>query len=82
VTESVQQMLEQFVQLAGGVPVFIWAGELQGNRTDAMVVCTNEAGTGLVVGVADSTGDGGVITLPDDQVEQLATALRCWWVDQ
>ena len=80
--QEMEQLLEQFVRTAGGTPVFTWVRGHTAAAVDAMVVCTNEARTGLVVGVIDTSGDGAVITLPDEQVQQLVGALRSWDVNQ
>lgn len=79
--ETPQQLLEAFVKAAGGRPLFTWAQQ-HGTMLEGVVVCTNEAGTGLVVGVFDDAGDGGVMTLPENQVEPLANALQSWWEEQ
>lgn len=72
------QMLEAFVQQSGGAPVFTWTEPAGPARTRALILCTNEAGTALVLAALDHTGDGAVLTLQPELVEQLVDALATW----
>lgn len=75
--DATQQALAEFVRASGGQPVFTWAQQAAGGRVHALVVCTNEDGGGLVVGVF-SGGDGGVVTLLDGDATKLALNLARW----
>lgn len=77
-SQNMTRELQRFVELSGGRPVHTWTGPGRGGQSQALVVCTNEEGTGLVVAVLGDDGDGSVITLYGTDATQLAGRLAQW----
>jgi hypothetical protein len=70
--------LEQYVRASGGKPVYTWTGPGRAGRMRALLVCTNEDGTGLVVAVLNDSGEGAVVTVLGDEAVNLAFSLAAW----